>query len=862
MKPLSPLEAHAEIMAFASERGEHALNLALHAAVPQTFRPSFLHLLRLNFVPEALDESWIEADVLFSPFCEHLGGGYHRFDATTRWLLIENLARNFPSETPARLQRVANLLAAWLDTLERSKSHTDEAAVGDYISVERWVALAYLNPEAAAAQLTRALDATLDGGHAAARLHLGGLMSSLASPLAGHANLLTYAAGVMALGEGRLSDARRILDTLPDAPINVAGATIRSPRTVVAALPKRPIESVRLVRIRSAAIVVSQAEPFGIILNLDCEFLNPQEAPATIHRLEARLEDPRGQSFHLRWNAPYERRSLQRKTGQGDDLSLRPGEHLSVGVQFKASMPVNPLAASHGKQSAASPAPRERGSLPPGAQRYEWSAGIYGLEAQVSTEYALSPAIEVAYEIDVTSANAGELRSWTGATAQQWAALGNPDNAVGIPVAVRPLRPSGGLVVLVHRKSPIPMVAWFRSELEKTGYEVDERSVGDAMAGVQPRFFVIDLRENLSRHESIALLTNPRIPVIVPAGPVAAPWHIHLNEMNIVQGIDEAERYLAHPPADVESVRSRLLAQLGALPLEEFERATDIEQRKEIVRRVQFELERGERVYSAADASSMAASQWALERITCYLVWERQPPSDVYLQMLAVEREANQASGSAEASLMSLHFAVRSLRRRAEKEPEVFSESEFSSLTKQVENVLASRPPVTGNEIRGNLDFIRQLAPWTKYERTPTKSVRGRTHELVDQLRETQNAEEWRRISIELVPLLTAYWDVHPHSAMEMLESTVNNLPVSLANPLVRAVVRGWKQRPNYNPDAGGNAGHCYLAALILSENFDLAEPEWASRVMRNRSKWVRDGARDEKRKRELVVGIAGIDRD
>lgn len=136
--------------------------------------------------------------------------------------------------------------------------------------------------------------------------------------------------------------------------------------------------------------------------------------------------------------------------------------------------------------------------------------------------------------------------------------------------------------------------------------------------------------------------------------------------------------------------------------------------------------------------------------------------------------------------------------------------------------------------------------------------VRMQTHKEADLLRQTEDPSEWRVISIELIPLLTAYWDVHPHSAMEMLEYTVNNLPVSLANPLVRTVVRGWKQRPNYSPDAGGNADHCYLAALILSENFDLAEPEWASRVVRKRSEWVRHGARDEARKRELVAGIGG----
>src|SRR5687767_10348007 len=53
---MRPLEAYETVMRFAAERGEPALRLALHAAVPQSFRPGFLHLLRLNFVPEAAHE--------------------------------------------------------------------------------------------------------------------------------------------------------------------------------------------------------------------------------------------------------------------------------------------------------------------------------------------------------------------------------------------------------------------------------------------------------------------------------------------------------------------------------------------------------------------------------------------------------------------------------------------------------------------------------------------------------------------------------------------------------------------------------------------------------------------------------------
>ena len=46
----TPLEAYETVLLFASERGESALRLSMHAAVPQIFRPDLLHLIRRNFV--------------------------------------------------------------------------------------------------------------------------------------------------------------------------------------------------------------------------------------------------------------------------------------------------------------------------------------------------------------------------------------------------------------------------------------------------------------------------------------------------------------------------------------------------------------------------------------------------------------------------------------------------------------------------------------------------------------------------------------------------------------------------------------------------------------------------------------------
>jgi hypothetical protein len=118
------------------------------------------------------------------------------------------------------------------------------------------------------------------------------------------------------------------------------------------------------------------------------------------------------------------------------------------------------------------------------------------------------------------------------------------------------------------------------------------------------------------------------------------------------------------------------------------------------------------------------------------------------------------------------------------------------------------------------------------YEANLRKRGTKTASHLVNQLRTSDDANEWRKLSMDLIPIFTAYWDVHPHSAMEVLEAAVHNLPLELAHPLVRTVVLAWRKKATYSPDAGGTADHCYLSALILSENYDLAEHPWAKRVL------------------------------
>ena len=149
--------------------------------------------------------------------------------------------------------------------------------------------------------------------------------------------------------------------------------------------------------------------------------------------------------------------------------------------------------------------------------------------------------------------------------------------------------------------------------------------------------------------------------------------------------------------------------------------------------------------------------------------------------------------------------------------------------------------------------------------------VRSEVKRLVGLIDKSEDPKEWMNYTKELIPWMILYWDVNPHGAMEMLEYTTMRLPISLAHAFVRRVVIGWRAKETYNPNAGGGAGHCYLSALILSENFDLAEDALLEQVLTytldkelNYSRFdrMRDGVRKEAIVRSIATSIGSTDQD
>ena len=264
---LRPTHAYGALARFQGGRGTPAMRLAMHAAVPQSFRADLLHLLKLNFVPEAGDDAAVEADVLLAPFSDDLGGGYFQFDPEVRRLLLDELADTYAHEPVPRVRRVADFLLAYVERAERRAPARHDRLGREFLETQRWVALAFARPEAAAEQLAAALQSAEQAPSLEARLHLGGLAQAVAIPLAHHRQLLDYALGLHALETGDQEAATDLLEPL-QREFTVGSVTLvpaRVPPPPPATPPVEPAEASSPSASSATAESREAAEPVGTV---------------------------------------------------------------------------------------------------------------------------------------------------------------------------------------------------------------------------------------------------------------------------------------------------------------------------------------------------------------------------------------------------------------------------------------------------------------------------------------------------------------------------------------------------------------------------------------------------------------------
>lgn len=225
-RPLEVDEAYAALTQYAADYGRDPLLLLMHASVPETLRPDLLNLIRVNFLASRGPDPSLEADVLFSPLATALGGGYYRLDAQVRWhglVMLRSLYRHDPRP---RIRRIAELLWRYVETREHQASRAADPQLAEFLDIQRWVALAFLEPASAAHAFA---DALRQAGHGtgSVALRLGGLAAAIELPLAGEPELLAYARGLDALAGGDQTAGRQILEALGDGEIRIGDIVLR-----------------------------------------------------------------------------------------------------------------------------------------------------------------------------------------------------------------------------------------------------------------------------------------------------------------------------------------------------------------------------------------------------------------------------------------------------------------------------------------------------------------------------------------------------------------------------------------------------------------------------------------------------------
>ena len=142
-----------EVLAFERRFGTKHLMLACHAALPMILTPELVNLIRINFL-EAKGVPWVaEVDLLLSPLCRPIGEGIYEVEPAIREVLLVELENQFDYERPFAL---AKFLAFYL----ARKSGIKRPGIA---RTQRWIALAYLDPDRAVAELADKLESSLEG---------------------------------------------------------------------------------------------------------------------------------------------------------------------------------------------------------------------------------------------------------------------------------------------------------------------------------------------------------------------------------------------------------------------------------------------------------------------------------------------------------------------------------------------------------------------------------------------------------------------------------------------------------------------------------------------------------------------------
>nr|MBW4596636.1 hypothetical protein [Brasilonema angustatum HA4187-MV1] len=216
------------------------LYLAYHAAFPLSLTPELLYRLWANFQRdihgEVLNIPWIAvADLLLSSLCHEVGHELYEMDLAVRNELLSRLKQD-EKFSQQRINELSDFLLEYV----QQQLLSDDPDIQDFAQAQRWVALAYTQPNEAARELALAFS-KLDQKDTAELVRMASLAETFAEPLTEFQPLLIYARGMEKFARGNLKDA---IDRLREVPkeanvIQVAGVDLPIPEQLQIPRTKR-----------------------------------------------------------------------------------------------------------------------------------------------------------------------------------------------------------------------------------------------------------------------------------------------------------------------------------------------------------------------------------------------------------------------------------------------------------------------------------------------------------------------------------------------------------------------------------------------------------------------------------------------
>ena len=201
---------YGEVRSLERRFGKGHLYFADRAAFPLALTPHLCYQIWANFQRDVggklLNIPWIAvADLLLSGLCHPVGHELYEMDLAVRNLLLKELRNHF-NFGEGRIEELSEFMLKYV----REQINSEDEDVRDFATVQRWTALAYVRPDAAARELALTLREKVRFGNKAELVRLSSVLDNLAEPLRGkYEPLLVYGRGMGRLARGDSEGASR-----------------------------------------------------------------------------------------------------------------------------------------------------------------------------------------------------------------------------------------------------------------------------------------------------------------------------------------------------------------------------------------------------------------------------------------------------------------------------------------------------------------------------------------------------------------------------------------------------------------------------------------------------------------------------